>query len=1168
MAKFVHLHCHSEFSLLDGLAKIPDMLSRAKELGMESIALTDHGAMYGAVKFFKTAKQLEVKPIIGVETYVAKRSRFDKEGKIDNDSYHLVLLAKNQTGYKNLLKLVSHAHLEGFYYKPRIDLEVLEKHHDGLIALSACLAGEIPNLLIHGEEKKAKEKALYYAELFGQGNFYLEIQKHPKIREQDIANEKIIKLSKELGIPLIATNDSHYVNPDDAEAQEVLLCVQTQKTLLEKNRPLSMINSPDFYIKTPDEMTQLFIEHEEAIDNSIKISRMCDTEIEIGKWILPKFPVPDDENPNTFLKKLCEERIKKRYEVITDEINNRLQYELSIIEKKNYATYFLIVGDFVNWAKENNIAVGPGRGSAAGSVVAYAMGITGIDPFYFKLPFERFLNPQRPSPPDIDLDFADDRRDKVIEYVTKKYGNDRVAQIITFGTMEARQSIRDVGRVLGMPYSGPDRIAKMIPPGAQGFQMTIDRALQSSPELSFAYHNEPETKRLLELAIKLEGVTRHASTHAAGVVIADKPLTDYVPLQKEVKGEKIITQYDMYSVGEDGIGLLKMDFLGLRNLTILQQALSFIRDTENIRIDLAKLPLDDGKTYKLLASGDTTGIFQLESSGMRRYIKELRPTTIFDVMAMVALFRPGPMLVIPEFIARKHNRDLISYPDPRLKDVLKQSYGLIAYQDDVLLTSIVLAGYSWGEADKLRKAVGKKIPLEMKKQKEKFIDGCIKNGLKKVKAEEIFKLIEPFAGYGFNKAHAACYAVIAYQTAYLKAHYPVEFMAALLTAESRSNGPTRDEKLARAIEECKSMKITVVPPNINKSDLNFTIEKKDNIKNIRFGLSAIKNVGPAAIETIINSRNEKGEFKNINDFCHRVDLSKVNKKTLESLIKAGAMDAFGKRSALLAGVVNIIEESHKLQKQISSGQTSLFDSAENKEIGDISSNDIKLEEMEELAKEQLLSFEKELLGFYLTEHPFGKILSDLSNHTTHKISEINHEDHAGKKVTIGGMVSQVKKILTKQGNNEMAFVILEDLTGKIEVIVFPKIYNISKDYWTSDKIVLIKGKVNDREDRLSIIVESVSDVPKISDNNNAFTENFPFEDNILQNNKTIRIKKNTKKEKLSELNNLLRENPGDDKITIIIENDEEEKHISLNFGINFSKELSNRIDELLKEEIE
>ncbi|OGG24613.1 DNA polymerase III subunit alpha [Candidatus Gottesmanbacteria bacterium RIFCSPLOWO2_01_FULL_43_11b] len=1060
MADFVHLHVHSEYSLLDGLGKLDDLINRAKSFGMTSLALTDHGAMYGSFKFYLKAKEAGIKPILGVETYVAKRSRVDKEAKIDTDPFHLTLLAKNAHGYKNLMKLVTHAHLEGYYYRPRIDWEILEKYHDDLICLSGCLAGQLSQLIQNNAIDEAEAVAKKYSDLFGKDHYYIELQRHPKISVQEEVNSGLVKLSRKLGLPLVATNDIHYVDPDDAEAQEILLCVQTQHTMLESKRPLSMIDSPDFYMRSPEEMTGLFLQYPEAIENTLKIAKMCDTTLPVGQWILPSYPLPGDTTPEEYLRELVTERFPSRYPKPNKTVKERVEYELSIITRKGYSTYFLIVSDFVNWAKGKGIAVGPGRGSAAGSVVSYILGITGIEPFYFKLPFERFLNPERPTPPDIDLDFADDRRDEVIAYVTERYGSDHVAQIITFGTMEARGAVRDAGRALGMPYAAPDRIARMIPMGFQGFPMTIERAIEQSPELSLAYRTEEPTRRLLEVARKLEGVARHASVHAAGVVIADKPLVEYTPLQRESKGDRIVTQYDMYTVGEDGVGLLKMDFLGLRNLTIMSQALMFIKANRDTTVDLQNIPLDDKKTYDMLSKGETTGVFQLESSGMRRYIKDLKPTSLFDLMAMVALFRPGPMQVIPEFIARKNNPKLISYPDPRLKEVLSQSYGILCYQDDVLLTAITLAGYSWGDADKLRKAVGKKIPSEMKKQKEKFITGCVKNGLTKSKAEEIFTLIEPFAGYGFNKAHAACYAMIAYQTAYLKANFPVEYMTAVLTAESRANtGPTRDDKISAIVAESKRMGITLLPPDINASAVEFTIAGR----NIRFGLSAIKNVGTAAIESILGARSN-GPFKSLSDLLNRVDLSKVNKKTLESLIKAGAFDAFGTRASHLSIYPTLLEASHKQKKAVASGQVGLFDTTEAPEA---------VLDIEELSESQLLAFEKDLLGFYLTAHPLEGVLERQGTGRFQPIAEVSGST-SGTMVTVAGIITSVKRVNTKAGNGEMAFVRLEDLSSSIELVIFPNLYRTTSHMWVLESVVAVTGRLQEKEDRRNILVDSAS----------------------------------------------------------------------------------------------
>ena len=1071
MAEFVHLHNHSEYSLLDGLSKIPEMVKRAKELGMKAIAITDHGNMYGTINFYKTCLEMGIKPIIGCEIYISKRTRHDKEAGIDSESNHLILLAKNNVGYKNLMKIISIANLEGYYYRPRSDEELLREYHEGIICLSACLNGYVSEPLMQNQNDLAEKRTRTLLEIFGE-DFYLEMQKHINIKETDELNEKLIELSKKLGIPLVATNDNHYIKPDDAQAQETLLCIQTQSTLLDKNRKLTMIDSPDFYIKSPEEMTGLFVQTPEAIENTVKIAEKCSVEISIGKWIMPVFDVPGGKTPAEHIRQKIDENIKRRYPVVTEEIKERINYELETILKKGYETYILIVADFVNWAKAKGITVGPGRGSNAGSIISYILGISDVDPLFFKLPFERFLNPERPSPPDIDLDFADNRRDEVIEYITEKYGRDKVAQIITFGTMEARGSVRDTGRAMGMPYSVPDRIAKMIPPGWQGHAMTIDKAMEQNPELRIAYTTEPETKKLLELAQKLEGVARHASVHAAGVVIADKEITNYTPLQRETNGEKIITQYDMYSIGEDGVGLLKMDILGIRTLTIIQEALRFIKENQGKDVDFSKISFDDRETYELLSSGETTGVFQLESSGMRRYIKDLKPTAIFDLQAMVALYRPGPMANIPDFIKRKHNPALIDYPDERLKDDLRESYGIITFQDDLLLTAIHLAGYTWLEADKLRKAVGKKIPSEMKKQHDKFIEGCIKNGIKKDKAEKIWLLFEPFAGYGFGKAHAACYATISFRTAYLKAHYPVEFMTALLTAESRgTTGPTKNEKIAQGVAECKRLKIPVLPPDINESDNEFSIENRNSI---RFGLSAIKNVGNAAIGSIIAARKD-GDFKSLEDFTKRIDSGAVNKKTIESLIKAGAMDNFGKRTNLLMKYPEIMEESQRVKKQKSEGQTSLFGENE-KKIETKSS----LEDISDFSENEKLAFEKEFLGLYLTSHPQMDNLIALKQQVSHSI-EILEEQSEGTRVVIGGLIDNLRRIFTKKNGNEMAFITISDERGlAVECVVFPKVFEQYKNFLVRDTVVIISGKVDTKNEKPVIIAERISSLQKFS----------------------------------------------------------------------------------------
>jgi len=1069
MSDFVHLHCHSEYSLLDGLAKIPELLVRASQYKMNALAITDHGAMYGAIKFYLACRDMGIKPIIGCEFYQAHRSHFDKQAHIDADQYHLLLLAKDWTGYQNLMKLTTIAHLEGFYYKPRIDLEVLRQHYQGLICLTACIEGEIPHLLRVDLDEEAEGKAKELREIFTD-DFYFELQSHPKIADQDKVNKKMVSLAQKLGIPLVATNDIHYVNPEDAQVQEILLCLQTQKTLEDKTRTLTMIDSPDFYFRSPEEMVGLFIQYPEAIENTVKIAQACNLEIPMDKWILPEFPVPTGETPETYLRKLTYERLSYRFGKVTDEIRTRLDYELDVICNKKFATYFLIVADFVNWAKEKGIRVGPGRGSVGGSLVSYVLRITSLDPLEHNLPFERFLNPQRPSPPDIDLDFADDRRDEVIAYVTEKYGKDKVAQIITFGTMEARQAVRDVGRALGFPYSVPDKIAKLIPPGAQGFPMTIEKALNTVPELLEIYQTDKDIRRILDLARKLEGVARHASTHAAGVVIADKPLTYYTPLQKEVKGERIITQYDMYTLdlnvaGEGrAIGLLKMDFLGLRNLTILEKTMKYVKDLRNLDIDISSIPLDDQKVYEMISKGETTGVFQLESTGMRRLARHLRPTKFSDLAAMVALFRPGPMDWIDEFITVKNNPSKIRYPHPDLKPILAETYGIAVYQEQCLQIATVMAGYTWGEADILRRAIGKKKKEMMEKEKVKFIKKAVVKGYSQPVAEKVFALIEKFAGYGFNKAHSTSYAMIAYETAYMKTNFPIEFMAAVLTAESQaSSGPARDEKMALAIEECRRMGILVLPVDINKSKEGFTIEEGA----IRLGLQSIKNVGSAAISTILGGREKEGKFKNLVNFCQRVDLQKVNKKTLESLIKAGAMDDFGRRSAMLSGLDQILMESHRERKRGEAGQQSLFESVG----GNESVINFQLPDIEEFTRMELLSFERDFFGFFLTEHPMAKTLAQLKDEVTYLIGDLSLEE-TGKMVKVGGIITQIKRITTRRNGSEMAFVRINDRTGSVEIIVFPKVYQMIRDVLLKDQAIIVTGRVDNKEDRLTIIVET------------------------------------------------------------------------------------------------
>lgn len=1068
MADFVHLHVHSEYSLLDGLIKIPSLLARAKELGMTAVALTDHGAMYGAFQFYKQAVQAGIKPIIGLEAYQAAISRHDMSKETGKKRYHLTLLAKNATGYKNLMKLTTIAHLEGFYYRPRIDFEALEQHSEGIICLSGCMQSMVSRFLLDGQDDLAEAAARRFQSIF-KDNYYIEIQNHEKIERIAELRKKLVSLSKKLGIPLVATNDVHYLAEDDAYAQEIMLCIQTQRTILEKNRPMTMMDSPSFYFKSSEEMASLFAEYPEAIENTKKIADSVDIQIETDRWILPHFPVPDKKTPEAYVRELTYERFSARYPELTDDLKKRLEFELDVICTKGYATYFLIVQDYVNWAKAQGIAVGPGRGSVAGSIVAYCLRITEIDPIRWNIPFERFLNPHRPSPPDIDMDFADDRRDEVIQYVTGRYGEDKVAQIITFGTMEARAAIRDAGRALGMSYLQPDRIAKMIPQGVQGFSMTLSRALKESTDLAQAYANEEDTKKLIDLAMKLEGISRHASVHAAGVVVADKILTEYVPLQRESRAGKIVTQYDMYSLDQNAVpdgmavGLMKMDFLGLRNLSILEKAIRHVKSNRGIDVVTRDIPLDDAPTYALISSGDTVGVFQLESAGMQRLGRNLKPTKFSDISAMVALYRPGPMAWIDDFIAGKKSPNRIKYQYPVLKSVLSETYGIAVYQEQCMQIANEMAGYSMAEADGLRRAIGKKKKSLMEKEKQKFIEGCKKQGHTEKAARDVFSLIEKFVGYGFNKAHSASYAMIAYWTAYMKAHYPVEFMAALLTAESDStSGPVRDEKLRRGVDECRRMSIPILPPSINLSGVEFTIETHSSV---RFGLSAVKNVGHAAIDGILSAR-EQGPFQSFSDFCERVDLSKVNKKTIESLIKVGAFDAFGSRAALLTSLPDMTQWAQKKKRQAESNQQTLF--------GDTLVNDAPaLPHVEELARQELLSTEKDLLGFYLTEHPISRAMKGQGQHTTHTIADLDAVKK-GTPVVIAGLVVRVKPVTTKKSNQEMAFVTLEDTGGTVDAVVFPTLYSATRSFWHINATLLVKGKVDRRDDRLSLVVDNIN----------------------------------------------------------------------------------------------
>ncbi len=1054
--KFTHLHTHSHYSLLDGLPKIPDLLDYVKELGMDSVALTDHGVLYGAVEFFKEAKTRGIKPIIGCEVYVGFESRHDKRANIDNKIYHMILLARNLQGYKNLVQLVTKAHLEGFYYKPRIDEELLEKHAEGLIATSACINGKIPKLLLANKLQEAEELSKKYENLFGKGNFYLELQYHKNIPEQQIANKKLIELSKKTGIPLIATNDIHYLRPEDADAQDILMLINTGA---EPNDPERLtLRTDDFSMLSQEKMAEIFKDTPEAIENTQKIAEACQFEFELGKVQIPHFNLPTGKTAEQYLTELSYVGLEKRYgSQVTLTTKERMDYELSVINKTGFAPYILIVQDFVNWAKQNRIVVGPGRGSAGGSLVCYATGITNIDPIKHDLLFERFLNPERVSSmPDIDIDFTDRRRDEVIKYVADKYGADHVAQIITFGTMAARAVIRDVGRALAYPYSYCDALAKMVP-----FGMDLPEVLEKVSEFRNFYESDPQAKRLIDLALKLEGVARHASTHACGVVISANPLSDLVPLQHPTQDDShIVTQYEMHAI--EDLGLLKMDFLGLKNLTIIEDTLARIYVIRNEKIDIDKIPFDDKGTYKLLQDALTTSVFQLEGEGMKRYLKELKSTEFEDIVAMVALYRPGPMQFIPDYIERKHGRQAITYIHPKLEPILKVTQGIMIYQEQLMQLARDIAGFSMGEADILRKAVGKKIKKLLEEQESKFVEGCVKNGTENKIAKELWQWILPFASYGFNRSHSAAYATIAYQTAYLKAHYPVEFMASVLTSEK-----TDVERIAMLIEECKKMDIEVLPPNINESLKNFTVVPDK--KQIRFGLLAVKNVGENIIDAITKERKEKGQFRNIADFINRVHSKDLNKKSMEALIKAGAFDAFAERNQLLVNLEKLLEISRENQKSKNNGQIGLFASMSSA----INTMEVKLEPAPPAKLLDKLAWEKELLGLYVSSHPLHGF-KKLFESKCVPISSID-KTMVNKKVILGGLINSVKKIITKTGK-PMLFLKLEDLSAKTEVIVFPNLLERNPGALQENKIVFFAGRIDDRNGEIKLVADDVQEI--------------------------------------------------------------------------------------------
>ena len=1045
--KFVHLHTHSHYSLLDGLAKIKDLIATAKELKMNSLALTDHGNLYGAIEFYKEAKAAGIKPILGAEIYVAPRTRFNKEAKIDDQYFHLTLLAENNIGWHNLIKLISSAYLEGFYYKPRADKELLEKYREGIIALSGCLGGEIPQFLVNDNFDEAKKTAEKYREIFGAENFFLEIGHHQNIKESVKANAVMKKLSAETGIPLVATQDIHYLKKEDAQYHDILLAVQTGNKLSDDDRLTLKID--DFSMRSPEEMIEFFKDAPEAIENTVKIAERCNVNLTLGKTLLPSFPIEENISANQCLEKLISEKFPKRFPNPDEKILTRLKYELNVIEKTEFADYFLIVADFVNWAKNHGITVGPGRGSAAGSLVSYILGITDIDPLKYGLLFERFLNPDRISMPDIDLDFADNRRDEVVAYVRQKYGEDRVAQIITFGTMAARAAIRDAGRALGLPYSLCDQIAKLIP-----FNFKLEEAVKKIKELNDLYQKDPDAKRIIESAIHLEGVARHASVHACGVVISKEPLTDYTPLQFAPKDSStIITQFEMHSI--EDLGLLKMDFLGLKNLTIIEETLRLVKEMKGEEIDISKIPLNDKKTFELLQKAETVSVFQLESDGMRRYLKELKPTEFEDIIAMVSLYRPGPMELIPSFINRKHGREKVEYLHPKLEPILKNTYGIGIYQEQMMRIAQDLSGFTLAEADILRKAIGKKIKSLLDSQKEKLIKGMLKNGIEQKTANAVWELFPPFAKYGFNKSHAACYALIAYQTAYLKSHYPIEFMTALFNANAGDI-----ERIAFLVEEAKKNNVAVFPPDINKSFVNFAPEQN----NIRFGLLTVKNVGANVIESIIDERLKNNDFKDFSDFLNRTLHKDLNKKSLGSLIKAGVFDSFNiERGLLLANIENILSFSQGVKKSRVSSQNNLFGS-------DFTNGSLKLIPASPATNKEKLSWEKELVGLYISDHPLKEYSNKLKELKVMSIKELKNKKTIGGACRVAGVIVKIRKILTKN-NEPMLFAKIEDLDDNLEIVVFPGALAKNPSLWRENNIIIIEGRLSHKDAEPKLICQ-------------------------------------------------------------------------------------------------
>jgi len=1054
MSKFVHLHTHSHYSLLDGLPKIDDLVRRAKDLNMDALAITDHGNLYGAIEFYKKAKAAGIKPIFGVEAYIAPGDHKEKNGNGGDKYFHLTLIVQNETGWKNLIQLVTKSHLDGFYYRPRMDKALLREHHEGLIALSGCYSGEVTRFLVSDRYDEAKRVALEYREIFGAENFFIEIANHPNFDPN--AHRKAwagrIKLSHETGIPLVATQDIHYAEKDDAEYHDILLAVQTGNKVSDPDR--LTLKQDNFSMRTADEMAALFPDLPEALENTIKIADRCNVEIKLHEIRIPKFPLPVSGSPDEYLETILKERMPKRYPEPTEEVEKRIAEELGVIKRMGFADYFLIVQDFVNWAKDRGVVVGPGRGSAAGSIISYILGITDLDPIRYELIFERFLNPERIQMPDIDIDITDVRRDEVLGYLREKYGEDHVAHIITFGTMAARAAIRDVGRALGAPYALCDQIAKLIP-----FSVDLKKALKEVTELVEIQKTNEMAKKILEAATHLEGVARHASVHACGIVITHEPLTNHVPLQRAPQDPNVIvTQFEMHSI--EDLGLLKMDLLGLRNLTIIENTVRLVQELRGEKIDISNVPLGDKATFDLLQGGQTIGVFQLESGGMTRNLKELKPTELEDIIAMVALYRPGPMELIPEYINRKHGRATIGYLHPKLEPVLKKTYGIMIYQEQLMKAAQVLAGFTLAEADVLRKAIGKKIRKLLLEQKEKLIKGCVANGISQAVAEKFWGLVEPFDRYGFNRSHAACYAMIAYETAYLKAHYPVEFMTALLNAESNDI-----DRIAFLVSECKKMKIEVLAPDINKSSAAFSPEGG----HIRFGLTAIKNVGENIVGAIIENRIAAGPFTDLASLLTRVSHKDLNKKSLEALIKCGALDSLGtERNLALSNLDDIVKFASSAKKEQRNGQTGLFGS-------NVALQSLRLKEAPPASSQEKLMWEKELLGLYITDHPLNNLRGKIDLVKARPIKDILLNPVESQYHRIAGIIGKIQKVVTKTGK-PMIFATVQDFDNSLEVVVFPDTLIKSAAVWRENNPIVVVGRLSGRNGELKMICENAAEL--------------------------------------------------------------------------------------------